>query len=208
MADEQSAGAVSKTAGKTGQFFSKHKTTIFAVGGIVVVFVLYLVLRGNSSTSAATGADTDAADNGTTGFSPTDSGNVGPTGPAGATGSTGATGPAGKTNWYQMAKQLLISRGNKNPSVAQIDRERKKLLKELGGGGGKNTPNTPKGAALTPITALTTHTTHYTVKPGDTLASIGAKHGVDSSDIHAMNRTQLGNKGVMAGHAGFMGIEN
>lgn len=91
MADDTAtAGLAGKTAGKTGTFFQKHKTTIFVIGGIAVVLVLYLVLRGSGLSSAST--DPNAA----TGIGPVPGNDPGAPGAPGAPGTPGSRGKRGR----------------------------------------------------------------------------------------------------------------
>lgn len=185
-------------------FVKKHKTGVLAGAGILVIFVLYLVMRGSSGSSSSSSQPTGAAttDPNATGFSPANGlvqGPPGTAGPPGPTGSRGPSGPSGKFSFWKEARAILIARGNRHPTQSQIDRERAVIMKKTpsaGNGGGKHIP---AAAPVSPAVNLAANTTHYTVKPGDTAASIAAKHGTDVSGFHGANRTTLGRKDVMAG---------
>src|SRR5882724_9015228 len=178
-------------------FVKKHKTGFLAGAGILVIFILYIIIRGtggggSSSQAADSSGITDP--NAATGFNPANGIVQGPPGMAGPPGPGGSRGPAGsgKFSFYAEARRLLIARGNKHPTKAQIERKRRQLIKNADkGGGGSPTMHPGAQAPVSPAVNLAANTTHYTVKPGDTTASIGAKHGLDPSTIHGANRTVM-----------------
>jgi LysM repeat protein len=201
MADENAA---TNATGKATSFVKRHKTPILIISGVVVVFILYMILRGSNSGSASgqtsSGGATDP--NAATGFNPANGVVQGPAGTAGAIGATGKRGPAGRIgSIWQEAKARLIARGNKHPTNAQINRERSRIL-------ASSAPNPPPKqrmhplnpqAPVSPAVTMAARTTHYTVKPGETTASVAAKHGMQASTLHGANGTVVGNKNVMAG---------
>jgi LysM repeat protein len=118
------------------------------------------------------GGTTSASNSGSTGtgtnYSGTGTGSLDLIGPAGPAGPRGKQGPRG--------------RRGKPPK-----HHHKSSISNTGGG---NTPG------MTSPMLLMMSTQHYTVKPGDTLGTIGAKHGTDGSSIYGMNRTVMGGKPV------------
>lgn len=186
-------------------FMKKHKTGVLAGAGILAIFVIYIILKGSgagggSNAPADSSAITDP--NAATGFNPANGLVQGPPGMAGAPGPSGPRGPGGSTkfSFWREARALLIARGNKHPSQAQINRERDKLIKNADKPSGGQHMHPGVEAPVSPAVNLAANTTHYTVKPGDTAQSIALKHGImDPSSVHGANRTVMGHKDVMAG---------
>lgn len=179
-------GVAEKTASKTGSFFQKHKTTIFIVGGIVIAGILFIIVRGSSgsSSSAGTASNDPGSSNGLSQadlaglLSSIPQGPPGMAGAAGATGAKGATGARGKTGAKGAPGKPAPKPKPKKPPVHKK----------------------PPPRRATPQTNLASRTTHYTVKPGETTASVAAKHGMDSSSLFAANRTVMGSSAQV--HAG------
>lgn len=191
---------------KASGFIQKHKKGAMVVGGIAVVFVLYLFLRsrsasGNSSSSGTPADSSSVTDpNAATGFNPANGVLTGPTGPAGPVGATGARGPAGRVSIWQEAKQRLIARGILHPTQKQINAERSRILASSA------PPKPPKRmhplnpqAPVSPAVTTAARTQFHTVQPGATTASVAAKHGMQPSTVHGMNGNVVGHKEVMAG---------
>lgn len=179
-------GVVENSTGKAGQFFQKHKTPILVVAGLGVAFVLYMLVRGSSGTSSqspsagAYGTGANPYGTGGPGSSYGDYGVQGPPGPPGATGKQGKQGkqgPPGKDN----------------------DRDGKKNNRHHKGGPPARHRHTAAHVTLgvkspSPQTKLAMNTVHYTVKPGETSASVAMKHGTDISTLHGMNPAHVGSQ--------------
>jgi LysM repeat protein len=173
MADD-GGGAATKTAGKTGEFVQKHKKAIYWTAGIVAAIVLYLVIRGYSGGGSTTAANSAGAA-GTSGIGTNpyagggfSGGLEGPAGPAGATGPAGPRGKQGKPGKDSDKGKRTDKTGRHHGPKRRVG----------------HIPATTHHAAQTTTAA---RTTHYTVKPGETSASVAAKHGTDISTLHAMN---------------------
>lgn len=155
-----------KVASKTGSFFQKHKTGLLIAGGIVAVFVIYLIFRNYQGASSGTTSSGS-------GISPSDlanalaNQNVGPTGAQGPPGLPGSQGPPGKPG----------PPGPRGPGPKPPTRHPP-----------KRHPPTKHPHSGVPPTRNPTHL----VKAGDTLNSIGAQHGMDGSSVYAMNTHVLG----------------
>lgn len=210
MADDKSAAQ--NIAGKTGNFYEKHKTSIWIGAAILGILIIWLIMRGSSNSASNTGTAANVSPDssnlgpslgsgsfGAGGFN----GAPGPAGPAGATGATGpkgATGATGKTpSLWQIAKEALEGKGIRNPTSSQIWHERKTLF---GIGGGKKKiarrPGPVKPPKVTPAHQLASVTQYTHVANGQTSASVAAKHGMTTSSLHALN-PGLGSTGAMPG---------
>lgn len=192
--------------GLNGMFSGKKK--MYLIGGLAVIAVLVFVFVRKSNANA-NGSQNTTNPTGTGSLDPAteaalqsalqgqaagtysgggavqgpqgDTGPAGPAGPAGATGPAGSTGPAGKTGPTGPAgKPGGTTKPPAKPPVKKPTNPGKKLppVKE------------PAPRAHPPKRALKSY---YTVKPGDTLSSIAASHGLPNwQSLYNMNRATIG----------------
>lgn len=181
MADEAKKDA----AAKSGNFVQKHKTVLI-IGAIGVAIVLYLLL-GRKQANVANQAAAGSSPGSSTGLSPSDyasmlsnipqgppgfagppgpAGPTGPGGPAGAKGPPGPKGPPG-TKGPPGPKGTPGPRGRPGPPIGPVGQ---------------------KGPPLrTPAEITAANTPFHTVQPGETLGTVGARHGMQGSTVAGMN---------------------